>query len=94
MQGKKILIHTHKRIVHSGISFDISVVQALEMIHNIRDAFNELLEKIDWMDDKTRQVARAKAAAIAEKIGYPEYIVNDTAINLDYEGVRTNDTII
>ena len=59
------------------------------MIHNIRDAFNELLEKIDWMDDKTRQVARAKAATIAEKIGYPEYIVNDTAINLDYEGVRT-----
>ena len=60
------------------------------MIHNIRDAFNKLLEEIDWMDDKTRDVARQKAAAITEKIGYPEYIVNDTAINLDYEGVRTN----
>lgn len=57
------------------------------MIHNIRDAFNNLLEEIDWMDDQTRQVAREKAAAIAEKIGYPDYIMNDTAINLDYEGV-------
>ena len=62
------------------------------MIHNIRDAFNELLEEIDWMDDKTRSVAREKAAAIAEKIGYPEYIMNDTAINVDYEGVRSFST--
>ena len=57
------------------------------MIHNIRSAFNDLLEEVDWMDDRTRAVAREKAAAIAEKIGYPEYIVNDTALNMDYEGV-------
>ena len=38
--------------------------QALEMIHNIREAFNELLEENDWMDDETRAVAR-------EKVCYP-----------------------
>jgi len=30
----------------------------------------------------------AQADAIQEKIGYPDYIMNDTALNLDYEGVN------
>ena len=33
---------------------------ALEMIHNIRDAFNEILENSDWMDDATKAVAKEK----------------------------------
>lgn len=28
-----------------------------------------------------------QAEEIKEKIGYPDYIMNDTALNLDYEGV-------
>ena len=34
--------------------------QALEMIHNIRDAFNEILEESDWMDEETKVVAKQK----------------------------------
>ena len=30
------------------------------MIHDIRDAFNELLEHNEWMDDETRAVAKEK----------------------------------
>ncbi|KAK7475945.1 hypothetical protein BaRGS_00032834, partial [Batillaria attramentaria] len=60
---------------------------ALEMIHNIRDAFYELLTEADWMDKRTQVVAREKAEAIAEKIGYPDSIVNDTALNAEYEDV-------
>jgi hypothetical protein len=30
------------------------------MIHNIREAFYELLEEADWMDSPTRVVAREK----------------------------------
>ena len=29
-----------------------------------------------------------QADSITEKIGYPDYIMNDTALNADYEGVR------
>ena len=32
------------------------------MIHNIREAFSELLEEVSWMDDKTRGVAREKVS--------------------------------
>ncbi|KAK2148688.1 hypothetical protein LSH36_487g03042 [Paralvinella palmiformis] len=59
---------------------------ALDMIHDIREAFSQLLEEVSWMDDKTREVARQKAEFITEKIGYPDYIMNNTALDMDYEG--------
>ncbi|CAH1775260.1 unnamed protein product [Owenia fusiformis] len=66
-------------------AFDESAKEiALEMIGNIREAFNELLEEVDWMDTETREVAREKANAISEKIGYPNYIMNSTALDKDY----------
>lgn len=61
---------------------------ALAMIHNIRDAFYELLNEADWMDEPTRRVAREKAEVMAEKIGYPDYILNDTALNEEYENLE------
>ncbi|XP_071109862.1 neprilysin-like isoform X2 [Haliotis cracherodii] len=61
---------------------------ALEMIHNIRYSFYHVLEAADWMDETTRVVAREKADAIAEKIGYPEFILNDTALDLEYVDVE------
>ena len=45
------------------------------MIHNLREAFNDLLMENDWMDHDTREVAREKANAIKERIGYPEFLV-------------------
>ncbi|KAI8795245.1 neprilysin-1, partial [Biomphalaria glabrata] len=61
---------------------------ALEMIHDIRNAFYELLDEADWMDDKTRKVAKEKAEAISEKIGYADSIFNDTALNAEFAGVE------
>lgn len=61
---------------------------ALEMIQNIRASFNELLSDVPWMDETTRDVAKEKADAIQEKIGYPDYILNNTALDEDYEGME------
>ena len=38
----------------------IPVFQALDMIGNIRAAFNELLNELDWMDEPTKALARDK----------------------------------
>lgn len=57
------------------------------MIHNIRAAFNELLADIDWMDDETRAVAKAKADAMNERIGYPEILTNQTELEKEYANV-------
>lgn len=34
------------------------------MIGNIRNAFNELLDEVDWMDDATRVLASEKVFLI------------------------------
>ena len=60
---------------------------ALEMIHDIREAFNELLEENDWMDMETRSVAEDKANGMTERIGYPEYITNKTRLEEEYNKV-------
>ena len=57
------------------------------MIHDIREAFNELLEHNEWMDDETRAVAKDKANSMNERIGYPEYITNRTRLEDDYSKV-------
>ncbi len=44
------------------------------MIQNIRRSFNSLLDKVEWMDDATREVAREK---VTENIYfYQLYIIN------------------
>ena len=65
-----------------------SKLVALEMIQGIREAFNELLEENHWMDDATRQVAKDKANSMNERIGYPDYIVNATALGIEYDHMK------
>lgn len=60
---------------------------ALEMIHTIREAFNELLAENHWMDDETRAVAKDKADAMNERIGYPDILTNPKELEREYENV-------
>nr|CAD7437679.1 unnamed protein product [Timema bartmani] len=57
---------------------------ALEMIHTIREAFNELLAENHWMDDETRAVAKEKADAMNERIGYPELLTDPDELSKEY----------
>ncbi|KAG8184801.1 hypothetical protein JTE90_001499 [Oedothorax gibbosus] len=66
---------------------------AQEMILNIREAFNELLEENAWMDKETRQVARAKANAMNERIGYPDLLTNPVELSKEYEGLVIHDDL-
>ena len=60
------------------------------MIHNIRQAFNDLLVENEWMDMETRAVAREKANAIKERIGYPDYIIVPELLDRKLETVSRN----
>lgn len=60
---------------------------ALEMIHSIREAFNELLDENDWMDNETRAVAKEKANSMNERIGYPDILTNATELEKEYANV-------
>ncbi|XP_060090055.1 phosphate-regulating neutral endopeptidase PHEX [Heteronotia binoei] len=53
-----------------------------ELTEGIRWAFIDMLEKENtWMDLETRRKAIEKAKAVMAKVGYPEFIMNDTYIN-------------
>lgn len=57
---------------------------ALEMIQNIREAFNEILDENDWMDFHTKQVAKKKADSMNERIGYPNFLLNAMELSNEF----------
>ncbi len=86
--NKKLGMAVGNLFIRDNFNHD-SKATALEMIHDIREAFNELLEHNEWMDEETRGVAKDKANSMNERIGYPEYITNHTRLQMEYEKVRT-----
>lgn len=56
----------------------------MDMIESIREAFNELLNENHWMDEQTRIVAKAKADAMKERIGYPEVLTDPDELEKEY----------
>ncbi|XP_053546209.1 endothelin-converting enzyme 1 isoform X2 [Bombina bombina] len=53
-----------------------SKTRALQMIREIKTAFEQSLSSINWMDEETRQAAKEKAEAIYDMIGYPNFIMD------------------
>ncbi|KAM9775122.1 phosphate-regulating neutral endopeptidase PHEX [Syngnathus typhle] len=55
-----------------------------ELIDGVRWAFIDMLQKENgWMDEATKTRAVEKAHAVLAKVGYPEFILNDTYLNQD-----------
>ncbi|XP_006033986.1 phosphate-regulating neutral endopeptidase [Alligator sinensis] len=60
-----------------------------ELTEGIRWAFVDMLEKEnDWMDLETKRKAYEKARAVMAKVGYPEFIMNDTYIIEDVKTMK------
>ncbi|KAI3385053.1 hypothetical protein SNEBB_005701 [Seison nebaliae] len=63
---------------------DNSKKEALGIIQNIRDTFKHTIETAQWMEPTDKIVAKEKINAIITKIGYPEYIMNNTELNKEF----------
>ncbi|PFH31699.1 peptidase family M13 protein [Besnoitia besnoiti] len=58
--------------------FDKEKKQTVQhMAAGIRKAFRSLLEEYAWMDSATRQEALSKLAGMEEKIGFPDWLLED-----------------
>ncbi|CAM5164164.1 unnamed protein product, partial [Natator depressus] len=64
---------------------------AEEMISEIRSAFEESLEQLDWMDKTTRQAAKEKADAIYDMIGFPDFILDNKELDDVYDGYEVSE---
>jgi len=65
----------------------VSKKKAEKMIESIRSSFKRNLPRLAWMNDRTRQAAIDKANAVVDMIGFPQYIMNTTALDQRYEGL-------
>lgn len=61
--------------------------QVLEMLFDIKAAFDQMIAELDWMDADTRARAHTKLRAIRPFVGIPDWINNSEKLNKFYEGV-------
>ncbi|MDP6413561.1 MAG: M13 family metallopeptidase [Gammaproteobacteria bacterium] len=53
------------------------------MIENLRVAFQQSIDSLEWMTDQTKQAAQEKLALFTTKIGYPEKWQDYTTLKID-----------
>ncbi|XP_013133397.1 PREDICTED: membrane metallo-endopeptidase-like 1 [Papilio polytes] len=64
---------------------------AMEMVQDIREQFRRTLEEVEWMDEKTRRQALAKADAMAAHIAYPDEMLSDEKLTEFYDGLEMSE---
>ncbi|EYC27950.1 hypothetical protein Y032_0008g265 [Ancylostoma ceylanicum] len=62
--------------------------KAEEMIADLKRSMERLLIEADWMDDTTRSAALKKLERMGHKIGFPDTLLNESAVMAPYEGVQ------
>ncbi|KAF8363799.1 nep-2 [Pristionchus pacificus] len=58
--------------------------QVEEMISLIMEAFTDLLESEDWLTPETKAFAKQKVQTMKQKIGYPDYLNDSGAVDVEY----------
>ena len=59
--------------------------QMLELVENLRTAWHEHIDALDWMSDSTKAFAHEKLAAFTIKIGYPDKWKDYSTLEIDPE---------
>ncbi|MBV9670918.1 MAG: M13 family metallopeptidase, partial [Acidobacteriales bacterium] len=62
----------------------------LDMVHNLETALGQDIDTLPWMTAETKQRARVKLAAIANKIGYPDKWRDYSSIELRRDDLAGN----
>ena len=65
-----------------------------DMVTYIRQAFAIRLEKLDWLDERSRMEAKAKLDALTVRIGYPEIWRDYSSIRFDVNNPIGNEQLI
>jgi len=60
------------------------------MIANLREAFRQSIESLEWMSDSTQKAAQEKLAHFTSKIGYPEKWKDYSSLVIDPDDLMGN----
>ncbi|QJD95783.1 M13 family metallopeptidase [Mucilaginibacter robiniae] len=61
-----------------------------QMVENVRIAFREHIEKLDWMSPQTKQKALTKLNAVHPKVGYPDHWKDFSTLVIDRKSYAGN----
>jgi putative endopeptidase len=61
-----------------------------ELVSNLQKAFNQRIQKLEWMTDSTKERATAKLNSFLKKIGYPNKWKNYDDVNIDRNNFFAN----
>jgi endothelin-converting enzyme/putative endopeptidase len=61
-----------------------------ELVENLRSAYSESINALDWMSADTKQAAQVKLAAFTPKIGYPDRWKDYSALSINAEQLVGN----
>jgi putative endopeptidase len=61
-----------------------------EMVERIRDAYKLRIEKLEWMNDSTKQKALHKLATMKKKVGYPDKWKDFSKMQIGRESYAAN----
>ncbi|XP_014091152.2 neprilysin-2 isoform X1 [Bactrocera oleae] len=61
---------------------------ALDMVHQIRGVFDNILSEVDWMDDITKKEAKRKLYAMTTHIGYPDEMLDNSKLEEYYRNLE------
>lgn len=61
-----------------------------QIVENVRTAYKNRMEKLDWMTDSTKQKALHKLASITKKVGYPDKWKDFSALKIDRGPIAGN----
>ena len=59
------------------------------MFSDLYEAFNDILNEADWIDDETRVAAVKKAEQMIVLLGYPDYAEDPEMLDDFYDDLRT-----
>ena len=60
---------------------------ALDMVNDIKAVFEDILRKVDWMDEITRKSAMEKVKSMTTHIGYPDELMDNKKIEEYYQNL-------
>lgn len=66
--------------------------KVVNMLNNIREAFNNLVRETSWMDDGTKCSTLEKSIAMDSLIGFPDWILETGKLDRFYRGIECNAT--
>ncbi|XP_032908930.1 kell blood group glycoprotein isoform X2 [Catharus ustulatus] len=64
---------------------------AEQMFSVIQDALCDRLDQVEWMDEQSRQNAKALVSKLQVEIGYPAHILQTDKVNLEYQNLEINE---